>query len=99
MPSNLTDEELALIGPLLPVHSGLGSHVKWAYRQIVNGLFYVLRAGLPWRMLPRSTFPAMTIVQNYFHAWRGSGLWITLDQHLLMEVREAHGRRHYPSQT
>ena len=69
-PRNLADEQSALIGPLLPALSGLGRPAKWTYRQIVNGLFYVLRVGLTWWMLPRETFPPMTTVQHYFYVWR-----------------------------
>ena len=47
LPSNLTDEEWALLEPLLPPRFGLGRLAKLTYRQIVNGLFYVLRGGLP----------------------------------------------------
>ena len=70
--SNLTNEEWALIEPLLPARFGLGRPAKWTYRKIVNGLFYVLRGGLPWRMLPRGPFPPMTTIQHYFYAWRDS---------------------------
>jgi transposase len=97
LPSNLTDEEWALIEPLLPARSGLGRPAKWTYRQIMNSLFFVLRAGLPWRKLPRREFPPMTTVQHYFYAWRDSGLWQTLNHHLLMEVREACGREASPT--
>lgn len=97
LPSNLTDEEWALIEPLLPPRSGLGRPAIWTYRQIVNGLFYMLRGGLPWRMLPRGTFPPMTTVQHYFYAWRDSGLWQTLNHYLLMEVREACGKEASPT--
>lgn len=97
LPSHLTDAEWALIEPLLPVRSGLGRPAKWTYRQIVKGLFYVLRGGLPWRMLPHGIFPPMTTVQHYFYAWRDSGLWQTLNHHLLMDVREACGKEASPT--
>ena len=97
LPSNLTDEEWALIEPLLPARSQLGRPAKWTYRQIVNGLFYVLRGCLPWRMLPRGPFPPMTTVPHYFYAWRDSGLWQSLNHYLLMEVREACGKEASPT--
>jgi transposase len=97
LPSHLNDEEWALIEPLLAARSGLGRPAKWTYRQIMNGLFFVLRAGLPWRMLPRGEFPPMSTVQHYFYAWHDSGLWQTLHHYLLMEVREACGREASPT--
>jgi putative transposase len=62
----------------------------------VNALLYVLRSGLPWRMLPKD-FPPVSTVQRYFYAWRNSGLWGTLNHLLLMAIREAAGREGSPS--
>ena len=62
----------------------------------MDGLFYVLRSGLPWRMLPRD-FPPVSTVQRYFYAWRDSRLWTTINHLLLMAVREAAGREASPS--
>ena len=72
--SDLTDVEWAVLEPLIPPRSGLGRPPKWSRRMIMDGLFYVLRSGLPWRMLPRD-FPPVSTVQRYFYAWRDSGLW------------------------
>jgi transposase len=63
----------------------------------MNGLFYVLRGGLPWRMLPRGEFAPMTTVWHYFYAWRDSGLWQSLNHYLLMGVREACGKGASPT--
>jgi putative transposase len=62
----------------------------------MNGLLYVLRSGLPWRMLPKD-FPPMSTVQRYFYAWRDAGVWATINQLLLMTLREADGREASPS--
>ena len=62
----------------------------------MDGLFYVLRSGLPWRMLPRD-FPPVTTVQRYLYAWRDSGLWSTINHLLLMAVRLASGREASPT--
>src|SRR5450631_4365296 len=66
--SDLTDAEWAVIEPRLPERSGLGRPPKWSRRTIVNGMLYVLRSGLPWR-LPKD-FPPVSTVQRYFYAWR-----------------------------
>jgi transposase len=52
LPSNLTEAEWAVLEPLLPPRSKLGRSPVWDYRQIVEALLYLLRGGLPWRMLP-----------------------------------------------
>lgn len=94
--SDLTDDEWAVLEPLMPARSGLGRPPKWSRRAIMDGLFYVLRSGLPWRMLPRD-FPPVSTVQRYFYAWRDSGLWSTINHALVMAVRLAAGREASPS--
>jgi len=94
--SDLTDAEWAVLEPLLPARSKLGRPPKWSRRVIMDGLFYVLRSGLPWRMLPRD-FPPVSTVQRYFYAWRDSRLWPSINHLLLMAVREAAGREASPS--
>ena len=94
--SDLTDAEWAVLEPVLPPMSRLGRPPKWPRRTIMNGLFYVLRGGLPWRMLP-GDFPPVSTVQRYFYAWRDSGLWSRINHLLLMTVREAAGREASPS--
>ncbi|MEN9873440.1 MAG: hypothetical protein RL186_337 [Pseudomonadota bacterium] len=59
LPEHMTDQEWALNEPLLPARPCLGCPAKWTYREMVNGLFCVLRGGVPWRMLPRCEFPPM----------------------------------------
>ncbi|WP_426033344.1 transposase, partial [Caulobacter sp. DWP3-1-3b2] len=71
--SDLTDWEWAVLEPLVPGRSRLGRPAKWSLRTITNALLYVLRGGLPWRMLP-GDFPPVTTVQRYFYAWRDKGL-------------------------
>ena len=94
--SDLTDAEWMVLEPLLPPRSKLGRPPKWSRRSILDGVLYVLRSGLPWRMLPRDLPPAST-VQRYFYAWRDSGLWRSINHLLLMAVRLAAGREASPS--
>jgi putative transposase len=94
--SDLTDAEWLVLEPLLPPRSRLGRPAKWSQRSILDGVLYVLRSGLPWRMLPRDLPPAST-VQRYFYAWRDSGLWRAINHRLLMAVRLAAGREASPS--
>lgn len=96
LPSDLTDAEWALLEPLLPPASRVGRPREWPMRRIVDAMLYLLRGGLPWRMLPPS-FPPTTIVQRYFYAWRDGGVWPTINHYLLMAVRESEGREASPS--
>ncbi len=93
--SDLSDEEFALIEPVLPAPKPRGRRPTDA-RTILNALFYMIRCGHPWRYLPKD-FPPFTTVQNRFYAWRDSGLWDQIVAVLVMAVREAEGREAAPS--
>ncbi len=95
-PSYITDDEWAVPEPFLPPALLGGRPRKWPTRRLVEAMLYMLRGGLPWRMLPPG-FPPMTIVQRYFHAWRDSGVWQTINHYLLMDLRVAEGREASPS--
>jgi transposase len=96
LPSNLRDTEWAIIEQLLPPPLPVGRPRKWKMRRIFEAIMFLLRGGLPWRMLPRD-FPPVTTVQRYFYAWRGSGLLEAINHELLTAVREAMGREASPS--
>ena len=86
LPSDLTDAEWALVEPFLPPASPFGRPRRWPMRRIVDAMLYLLRGGLPWRMLPPG-FPPATTMQRYFYAWRDGGVWPTINHYLLMAVR------------
>lgn len=68
-PTDLTDREWALLEPLLPRAKPGGRPRSVNLRVILNGLFYVLRSGCQWRLLPRTYGPWST-VYAYYRAWR-----------------------------
>ena len=70
LPSHLTDAEWAILELLLTAQSTRGRPPRWSYQNIYAALFYLLRGGLPWRMLQPNLFPPMTTVQHYFYEWR-----------------------------
>ena len=69
---DLTDFEWSVIEPLLPMDRQ-GPKPK-NNRQILNGMFYILRAGSPWRDLPERYGP-YTTVYNRFNRWSRQGVW------------------------
>ncbi len=93
--SDMSDAEVALIGPLLPPPKRRGRKPTNALI-VLNALFYLIRAGCPWRYLPKN-FPPFTTVQNRFYAWRDSGLWTQIVNVLVMDAREAEGRAPAPT--
>jgi transposase len=69
---DLTDFEWSVIEPLLPMDRR--GPKPQNNRQILNGMFYILRAGCPWRDLPERYGP-YTTVYNRFNRWRKAGIW------------------------
>ncbi len=59
--SDVTDEEWRVIEPLLPAPKARGRPRGWPFREIVNGIFYVMRSGCPWRLLPADLPPRSTV--------------------------------------
>jgi putative transposase len=81
---------------LLPPPSPEGRPPQWPLREIVDAIFYVLRGGVPWRMLP-DCFPPRHTVYGWFAAWRDAGVWEAITHHLVMLDRERAGREASPS--
>ncbi|WP_172115629.1 IS5 family transposase [Bradyrhizobium aeschynomenes] len=72
---DLSDREWALIKPLLPNKPrGVG---RVDDRRVLNGIFYVLRTGSPWRDLPERYGP-YTTVYNRFNRWAKAGVWVQI---------------------
>jgi transposase len=88
--SDMSEAEFALIAPLLPAPKKRGRKPTDA-QHILNAIFYMIRCGCPWRLLPKD-FPPYTTVQNRFYAWRDSGLWAQIVAIFVMGAREAQGR-------
>lgn len=95
-PSDLTDEEWALLEPLLPPPAHTGRKRKYELREICNGIFYLLRSGCTWRMLPRD-LPPWQDVYWHFAKWRGSGVWQQANDALRTELRARDDREEGPS--
>lgn len=65
-------------------------------REVLNAIFYVLRGGIPWRMLPE-TFPPASTVYRWFATWRDNGVFEDLNHRLVMMAREQAGRGASPT--
>ena len=95
-PSDLTDEEWALLEPLLASSEKRGRPPQWPVRRVADAVFYLLRSGCAWRMLPRE-FPPWQTVYYYFYKWRRDGRLRRAHDRLREEVRVAEGRDRDPS--
>ena len=95
-PSDLTDAQWEELGPLLPPDTRRGHPRTTDLREVVNGILYVLRGGIPWRLMPHD-LPPWGTVWWYFRNWRDDGTWERVEEALRARVREAAGREATPS--
>jgi putative transposase len=96
-PTDLNDKQWSRLAALLALPmSGRGRPRTWAYREILNAIFYIVRSGEAWRLLPHD-FPPWQTVYGYYWRWRNSGLWDTLNTALVKAVRQQEGREPQPS--
>jgi putative transposase len=94
--SDTTDEEWAVIEPLMPPPSRLGRPRERDLRTIMNAILYILETGCQWRALPKDLPPRST-VQGYFYCWRDDGTWHCINRSLVRLARVAVGRKPTPS--
>src|ERR1700756_210830 len=82
--SDLTDAEWEGIEPHVPKPKSGGRPTKHPRRKILDALFYFVRAGCAWRLLPKDFAPWST-VYGYFRQWSQSGLWTEIN-HVMREI-------------
>ncbi len=85
-PSDLSDEQWALIERLLPARPGGGRPPKADLRDVMDAILYILRAGCQWRYLPKD-FPPKSTVWGYFDKWRRDGTIERIHDALRTKVR------------
>ena len=95
-PTDLSDEQWALLEPLIPPAKPGGAPRTVNLREIVNTLFYQNRSGCQWDMLPHDLQPKST-AYDYFKRWREDGTFQKLVNALRGQVRLAAGREETPS--
>ena len=94
--TSLNDTEWSLIAQLLPEVSKTGRPREHSYREILDAIFYIVRSGCAWRLLPHD-FPCWKTVYTYFRRWRRDGTWERINTALREAVREKAGRDKRPS--
>jgi putative transposase len=93
--SDLTDEQWALIEPLIPVYEW-GRPRELNMREVVNAIFYVDKTGCQWDLLPKD-YPNHNSVYYYFARWSDEGVWEQINTVLREQVRVEDGRDPQPS--
>lgn len=95
-PSDLSDKEWLIFEPLIPAPKAGGRKREVDMREIVNGIFYVLRGGIAWRLMPHD-LPPWSTVYGYFNTWRKNKIWEKMNDALREAVRLEAGREAEPS--
>ena len=95
-PTDLSDAEWEIVAPLIPPAKPGGRPRTADMREVLNAIFYLLRTGCAWRMLPHD-LPLHQTVYEYFSQWRRDGTWQQINDTLRRDVRVAAGRDPEPS--
>jgi putative transposase len=95
-PTDLTDAEWKHIEPFVPSPKYRGRQRIHTPREILNAVFYVLKSGCAWRLLPRE-YPPWKTVYHYFREWRIDGTFEKLNAVLREHLRICLGRNPQPS--
>ncbi len=95
-PSDLTDDQWALLEPYLPLVRPGGRPRSHPTRELVDAMRYVLRGGIAWRSLPHE-YPPWQTVYHYFRAWQIDGMWERLNDELRELARLRAGRNAQPT--
>jgi transposase len=95
-PSDVTDPEWDLIGPMIPPAKRGGNKRTVDVREIVNGVMYILSTGCQWAALPKDLPPRST-VNDYFRRWDYDGTLDRMHHALYVQCRERAGREANPT--
>jgi putative transposase len=95
-PTDLTEAQWRRLEPLIPPAKPGGRRRTVNMREILNAIFYHVRGGASWRMLPHD-LPPWGTVHYYYRRWRLDGTWQRMEEALHRQVRQAAGRAPTPS--
>jgi putative transposase len=94
--TDLSDAEWSCIEPHIPTPKAPGRPRVHPLREVLNAIFYIVRSGRAWRLLPHD-FPPWKTIHHYFRTWRIDGTWEKLHAALRERVRVRMGRDPQPS--
>jgi putative transposase len=94
--SDLDDPEFAIIAPYVAQKRGSGKQRTVNIREVLNAIFYRVKTGCQWRMLPKE-FPDWNHVWYYYRKWRNDGTWERINALVRRDVRVHAGRDPEPS--
>jgi putative transposase len=94
----LSDEQYALLAPMIPPAKPGGRPRTTDMRGLLDGLFYLVRTGCQWRHLPPPpAFPPWRTIYGYMRDFASAGVWEAIRHHLVVMLREREGREPSPT--
>ena len=93
-PSSLTNSEWEIVRTLIPeTHiAGRGRPCTHSKREILDAILYIVRGGIPWRMIPND-LPHWKTVYHYFRLWAKLGIWQKVHDSIRDLARLEHGKK------
>lgn len=95
--TDLSDDEWRILESLVPSAKPGGGPRAHETRELLNAMFYVLKGGCAWRLLPHDFFLPWQTAYHYFRTWRMDGTWETIHATLCQRLRCLLGREPTPS--
>lgn len=95
-PSDVSDEEWALVAPYLTLMTEAAPQREYPLREVFKALRWIVRAGAPWRMLPHD-LPPWEAVDQQTQRWLKAGVFAAIVGDLRVVLRVAQGRGGQPS--
>src|SRR3712207_5705145 len=95
-PTDLSDAEWFCMEPYLPTPKAPGRPRVHSLCEILNAIYYIVRSGCAWRLLPHE-FPPWKTIHHYFRTWRLDGTWERLHTALRQRLRVRLKRDPQPS--
>jgi putative transposase len=98
--TDLTDAQWRFVEPFMPLvereDGRTGRPREYSYREILNGIFYVVRSGCAWGLIPHD-LPSQATCYHYFRLWTKNGLLVQIHDALREQVRQSQERDPTPS--
>jgi len=95
-PSDLTDSQWNHIKDLFALPKQTGRPREVDFREVVNGVLYLVFTGCQWRFMPND-YPKWRTVYGYFQLWQRDGTWYRMHETLRSELRRKKGKHKHPS--
>lgn len=94
--TDVTDAQWEVLQSCIPPEKPGGRPRRVNMREVINGIFYLLRTGCSWRMLPND-YPEWKTVYYYFSRWKKNGTWKKIHDTLRGKVRKKAGKEEQPT--